>query len=452
MALDLKKLLKDLPHDAMEPSVSMNFVQPIMKNLFNFSDKERFPQLITGKGNKVDFALRKNTETDIFLNVPKNPTVLIEVKGRYQSGQPLIFTKENQNYLDVKKQLKNYILGENCQTVKWGIFTNGTVIQLFRRHETVVIPATELIELNSKNIIASMNLIKNKIQDVAKEALVVSVYNDKGGVGKTTTVSNLGTQLAMVGKNVLLIDFDLQQKDLTRTMGAIERKVKIPLSTCLKDSKQQIRDCITVLKYKHAKAEKILAEVSFVPGDDGLDSDSTEGIEKRSARLKDLLDVERKNFDYIIIDCPTNWNFFSQSSVYASDIVLIPAKHNSIASLHNSSKVVLKYLPEVRAERKDGCPYELPIFFNGEDDTDAQNKITQKELIKIRDAYKKGSEEYNALNNFFFPKSENDEVYRMKYVAKIPESDFKNMPAVLSKKTVTDMYLGFAKEYLDGKL
>lgn len=104
------------------------------------------------------------------------------------------------------------MLGENCQTVKWGIFTNGSVIQLFRRHGTVVIPATDLIELNEKNIIATFNFIKSKIFDLSNEALVISVYNDKGGVGKTTTVSNLGTVLAMKNKKVLLIDFDLQQK------------------------------------------------------------------------------------------------------------------------------------------------------------------------------------------------------------------------------------------------
>lgn len=451
MALDLKKKLKELPHDAMEPLVSSFFVEPIIKEVFNFSDNEKLPEFNTDPSKpriNVDFALRKNTGTDIFIVDKKNPTVLIEVKGRAIKGNPLIFTKVSTAYLDVKKQLRDYMLGENCQTVKWGIFTNGSVIQLFRRHGTVVIPATDLIELNEKNIIATFNFIKSKIFDLSNEALVISVYNDKGGVGKTTTVSNLGTVLAMKNKKVLLIDFDLQQKDLTRVMGAIERKVKIPLSTCLKNSKYLIGESIKVLKYGNAK--KVSTEVSLVPGDDGFDSNDTKAIEKSSARLKDLLDPQRKNFDYIIIDCPTNWNFFSQSSVYASDIVLIPAKHNSIASLHNSSKVVLKYLPEVRADRKDGCPYELPIFFNGEDYTDAQNKITQEEIKKIINS--QSSDEQKTLSYFFSPKSVKDEIYRIKFLAKIPESDFKNQPAVLNQKIVREIYLDFAKEYLDGKL
>ena len=110
----------------------------------------------------------------------------------------------------------------------------------------------------------------------------------------------------------------------------------------------------------------------------------------------------------------------------------------------------MKYLPEVRADRKDGCPYELPIFFNGEDYTDAQNKITQEEIKKIINS--QSSDEQKTLSYFFSPKSLKDEIYRIKFLAKIPESDFKNQPAVLNQKIVREIYLDFAKEYLDGKL
>ncbi len=144
MALDLKKKLKELPYDAMEPLVSSFFVEPIIKEVFNFSDNEKLPEFNTDPSKpriNVDFALRKNTGTDIFIVDKKNPTVLIEVKGRAIKGNPLIFTKVSTAYLDVKKQLRDYMLGKNCKTVKWGIFTNVSVIQLFNRHGTVVIPA-----------------------------------------------------------------------------------------------------------------------------------------------------------------------------------------------------------------------------------------------------------------------------------------------------------------------
>lgn len=59
-----------------------------------------------------------------------------------------------------------------------------------------------------------------------------------------------------------------------------------------------------------------------------------------------------KDYDYIIIDSPPNWNSFSQRVIYATDLVLIPTKHNNIYSLKNAIDVVKTFIPEVQSYRR----------------------------------------------------------------------------------------------------
>jgi Mrp family chromosome partitioning ATPase len=109
------------------------------------------------------------------------------------------------------------LLGTNCKATQWGIITNGSHIQLFRKHGKTIFPATTCIELTPDNIDETIALIKTKIDNTPK-ALTVTIYNNKGGIGKTTTTVNTCTFLAFFGKKVLVLDFDFNQGDLTSSL------------------------------------------------------------------------------------------------------------------------------------------------------------------------------------------------------------------------------------------
>lgn len=436
-----------LPDESSEAYISDMFVRPLI-NALGFNQQELFPEFKTGTG-AVDFAARKNVDSDIFALSRINPYLLIEVKAPATgSGAKFNLSEGTPQYIHTREQIKRYLLDSKCSTSQWGIITNSVHIQLFRRHGKVVFPATPSILIKKDNINAIISHVKHLIDNPPK-ALIVCVYNNKGGVGKTTTTANLAATLAQQGKQVLLIDFDPQQGDLTKSLGL--QVGKISLYDCLSDRDLNIHDTVQPFTVKFKSGKSLQFDV--IPADPKLgnftEQDLAARIEKGSARLKDALKAFVYEYDYIFIDCPTNWMFFSQSSLYACDVILIPTKHNNLASLDNAVKVIKELVPKVKAARQDGRPIALPIFFNGENITPPQLKIANQEIASIIIREIKASN-FN-LRPYFYPKymkdDNNTKIFSLPSYAIVAGAAFARIPAAFKDITAAKYYLELAKEY-----
>ncbi|RNI25014.1 ParA family protein [Rufibacter latericius] len=141
-------------------------------------------------------------------------------------------------------------------------------------------------------------------------ATIVSVINQKGGTGKTTTTINLGSALQKLGKRVLLIDLD-PQANLSYSLGITE-----PACT-LADvftGKDKLKDCIQErngLFVAPGTNELVDVEISLV------------NHEEREKFLQHMF-VEVQDYDYILIDCPPSLSLLTVNALAASHEVLIP--------------------------------------------------------------------------------------------------------------------------------
>jgi cellulose biosynthesis protein BcsQ len=440
----LQSALQSLPPDATEAIVSDVFSIPLLHAL-GFRDGEIIPQYDTG-GGITDKSARKNTNDDIFLHTKSNPHLLLELKGKEVN-----LDKGTPGYLKTINQLKKQLLGSNCESTQWGIITNSSHIQIFRKHGKVIFPATQCLVLDFDNIDEVVNSIRMKIEE-ANRALTVTIYNNKGGVGKTTTAVNLAGIFTLLGKKVLLIDFDLNQQDLTKALGITVSKGEV--KKALTDKYIELTSVISPRTYSNRKLQRSFT-FDVIPADSELENESTKSDDALSTfmplhTLDKKLNLARKEYDYILIDASPNWRFISQLAVYAADVILMPTKHNNLFSLENAATAIKKFIPEIQEYKKDGSPIALPIFFNGENITEPQREVAQKEINKIIETTRKEKERFNLLPYFYprYTSARKDlHIHEVPSYANIAGAAFSRIPAVYRDSNARNYYKSLAKEY-----
>ncbi len=146
---------------------------------------------------------------------------------------------------------------------------------------------------------------------------IISVVNQKGGVGKTTTAINLGAYLAEAGKFVLIVDLD-PQANATSGVGIDYREIERGVYEAVLGH-VRMREIVQPTSHETlriAPATTALAglNVELVP------------MERREFKLYDALLEVRNDYDYILIDCPPTLGMITLNGIVAADEILIPVQ------------------------------------------------------------------------------------------------------------------------------
>lgn len=169
---------------------------------------------------------------------------------------------------------------------------------------------------------------------------IIAIANQKGGVGKTTTAVNLSSCLAFKGKKVLLIDAD-PQGNATSGLGIEKKEIKSSIYDVLINEEKieavLMDTAIDKLKLCPSNIQLVGAEIELVP------------IISRETRMKVALAQIKKDFDFILIDCPPSLGLLTINSLTASDTILVPIQCEyyaleGLSQLIDTVKLVQKHL------------------------------------------------------------------------------------------------------------
>ncbi|WP_337865564.1 AAA family ATPase [Ignavibacterium sp.] len=176
-------------------------------------------------------------------------------------------------------------------------------------------------------------------------AKIISIANQKGGVGKTTTAINLSSLLAAAEKKTLLVDID-PQSNSSSGLSVINQQISVydVLADIVKIKDAIINTFMPFLDLLPSNINLVGAEIELVD------------VEGREAKLKKALNEINGNYDFILIDCPPSLGLLTLNALTASDSVLIPVQCEYFAleglgQLLNTINIVKKHFnPELSIE------------------------------------------------------------------------------------------------------
>lgn len=204
----------------------------------------------------------------------------------------------------------------------------------------------------------------------------ICVFNQKGGVGKTTTNINLCAYLALEGYKILAIDID-PQGNTTSGLGFDKKKLKYSIYDVLTSDiniKETIKKC------------EIIDNFYIIPSTMSLAGAEVEliNIEKRELILKNKLDEIKDEFDFIFIDCPPSLGFLTINALSACNSVLIPIQCEfyaleGVGQLVNTIQLVKKSLnKDLEIEGVILCMYDSRANLSNEVVSEVKKYFSRK--------------------------------------------------------------------------